>query len=118
MKFRKLVLPLTLLALLGGCSSMSFLEGKKIDYKSAGKVPSLEVPPDLTAPAADSRYVVPDVSPQGSATFSAYNSERASQPQAGSTRSAARAGQGDGGACRQPALAGGAMLRRNRCGRW
>jgi len=85
MKFRKLVLPLTLLALLGGCSSMSFLEGKKIDYKSAGKVPPLEVPPDLTAPAGDSKYVVPDVSPQGSATFSAYSSERGSQPQAGSS---------------------------------
>ncbi|MEN6586444.1 MAG: outer membrane protein assembly factor BamC [Sulfuricella sp.] len=85
MKFRKLVLPLTLLALLGGCGSMSFLEGKKIDYKSAGKVPPLEVPPDLTAPAADSRYTVPDVSPQGSATFSAYNSERVNQPQSGSS---------------------------------
>jgi outer membrane protein assembly factor BamC len=81
---RKLVLPITLLALLGGCSS-SFLEGKKIDYKSAGKVPPLEVPPDLTAPAADSKFVVPDVSPQGSATFSTYNRERATQPQAGST---------------------------------
>lgn len=83
MTFRKLVLSLTLLALLGGCGSMSMLEGKKIDYKSAGKVPPLEVPPDLTAPAADSKYVVPDVSPQGSATFSAYQSERAGQPQTG-----------------------------------
>ncbi|PWB57644.1 MAG: hypothetical protein C3F18_03895 [Nitrosomonadales bacterium] len=81
---RKLVLPVTLLALLAGCSS-SFLEGKKIDYKSAGKVPPLEVPPDLTAPAADSKFVVPDASPQGSATFSTYNRERAAQPQAGST---------------------------------
>jgi len=85
MKFRKLVLPLTLLALLGGCGSMSALEGKKIDYKSAGKVPPLEVPPDLTAPVGDSKYVVPDVSPQGSATFSAYSSERGSQPQAASS---------------------------------
>ncbi len=83
MKFRKLVLPITLLALLAGCSS-SFLEGRKIDYKSAGKVPSLEVPPDLTAPSTDSKFVVPDVSPQGSATFSTYNRERATQPQAGS----------------------------------
>lgn len=82
MKFRKLVLPLTLLALLGGCSSISFLEGKKIDYKSAGKVPPLEVPPDLTAPSSDSKFVVPDVNPQGSATYSAYSRERAGQPQA------------------------------------
>lgn len=85
MKFRKLVIPLTILAFLGGCGSMSMLEGKKIDYKSAGKVPPLEVPPDLTAPAADSKYVVPDVSPQGSATFSAYSSERGSQSQAASS---------------------------------
>lgn len=84
MMLRKLVLPITFLALLGGCSS-SFLEGKKIDYKSAGKVPPLEVPPDLTAPAGDSKFVVPDVNPQGSATFSTYNRERATQPQAGST---------------------------------
>jgi outer membrane protein assembly factor BamC len=84
MTFRKLVLPITLLMLLGGCSS-SFLESKKIDYKSAGKVPPLEVPPDLTAPSADSKFVVPDVNPQGSATFSTYNRERAAQPQAGST---------------------------------
>ncbi len=85
MKFRKLVLPLTLLALLGGCSSMSFLEGKKIDYKSAGKVPPLEVPPDLTAPSSDSKFVVPDVNPQGSATYSAYSRERTGQPQAAGT---------------------------------
>ena len=84
MTLRKLVLPITLLALLAGCSS-SFLEGKKIDYKSAGKVPQLEVPPDLTAPVSDNKFVVPDVSPQGSATFSAYNRDRVAQPQAGST---------------------------------
>ncbi|MDO8893012.1 MAG: outer membrane protein assembly factor BamC [Sulfurimicrobium sp.] len=84
MMFRKLVLPITLLALLAGCSS-SFLEGRKIDYKSAGKVPSLEVPPDLTAPSTDSKFVVPDVNPQGSATFSTYNRERAAQPQSGGT---------------------------------
>jgi len=83
MMLRKLVLPITLIAFLGGCSS-SFLESKKIDYKSAGKVPSLEVPPDLTAPSSDSKFVVPDVNPQGSATLSSYNRDRAGQPQSGS----------------------------------
>ncbi|MBZ0105108.1 MAG: outer membrane protein assembly factor BamC [Sulfuricella denitrificans] len=83
MKLRKQVFSIALLALLAGCSS-SFMEGKKIDYKSAGKVPSLEVPPDLTAPSTDGKYVVPDVSSQGSATFSTYKRERAEQPQAGS----------------------------------
>lgn len=63
---------------LAGCSG-SLLESKKIDYKSAAAtatLPSLEVPPDLTTPAADDRYAVPDMNPKGSATFSAYNAER------------------------------------------
>ncbi len=59
---------------LGGCS-MS-LETKKIDYKSAGKIRPLEVPPDLTAVTPDERFVVPDVTPRGSATLSAYQQER------------------------------------------
>jgi len=66
---------------LAGCSG-SLLESKKIDYKSAAAtaaLPSLEVPPDLTTPTADSRYAVPDVSPRGSATFSAYSAERGGQ---------------------------------------
>lgn len=43
-------------ALLAACS---VLEGERIDYKSATKGPSLEVPPDLTQLSRDSRYVVP-----------------------------------------------------------
>ncbi len=69
------------LALMAGCGSTSLLEGKKIDYKSAGKLPPLEIPPDLTSPTADNRFAVPDVNPQGSAMFSVYNKERAGQPQ-------------------------------------
>lgn len=43
---------------LGGCSTVdSFLSGDKIDYKSqASKTVSLDVPPDLTQLARDSRY--------------------------------------------------------------
>ena len=66
-----------------GCGLMP--ESKKIDYKSAGKLPPLEIPPDLTTPGKDDRYVVPDISPSGSATYSAYNRDRAGQPGAGST---------------------------------
>ncbi|MDT3669559.1 MAG: outer membrane protein assembly factor BamC [Aromatoleum sp.] len=69
---------------LAGCSG-SLLESKKIDYKSAQKLPPLEIPPDLTEPTRDDRYAVPDVSPRGVATFSAYSNERAGQPQAKST---------------------------------
>ncbi len=68
-----------------GCGSFSMLESKKIDYKSAGKLPPLEVPPDLTTLGSDDRYTVPDVTPQGSATFSSYSKDRSSQPQAGSS---------------------------------
>lgn len=70
---------------LAGCSG-SLLESKKIDYKSAATaatLPSLEVPPDLTTPAADDRYAVPDLNPKGSATFSAYNAERSGQQAGG-----------------------------------
>jgi outer membrane protein assembly factor BamC len=42
--------------LLSGCESMTFNLSKKIDYKSAGSVPALEVPPDLTTPNYDDRY--------------------------------------------------------------
>jgi outer membrane protein assembly factor BamC len=66
--------------LLTACSSTTdLLEGKKIDYKSASKekLPTLEVPPDLTQPTRDERYVVPDVaSGNGTATYSAYANQR------------------------------------------
>lgn len=62
--------------LLGACSGSLLPESKKIDYKSAGKLPSLEVPPDLTQPTRDERYAVPDITPKGSATYSEYAGER------------------------------------------
>jgi len=84
MNSNKLLTPIfavTLLALLAGCSSFSVFEAKKIDYKSAGTLPTLEVPPDLTVPGADNRYIVPDLAKQGSATLSEYNKDRLSKPQ-------------------------------------
>ena len=70
---------------LGGCS-LGILEPQRIDYKSAGKLPPLEIPPDLTAPSRDSRFTVPDIATSGSATLSAYNAERAgtARPSSGS----------------------------------
>lgn len=67
---------------LSGCGGTLF-ESKKIDYKSAGKLPSLEVPPDLTFPGRDDRYSVPDLS-KTTTTFSSYTGERGSQVRAGS----------------------------------
>lgn len=67
---------------LAGCST-SLFESKRIDYKSAKQMPqTLEIPPDLTAPTRDDRFAVPDVSPRGVATFSAYNADRSVQPSA------------------------------------
>jgi outer membrane protein assembly factor BamC len=63
---------------LGACSWFN-IESKKIDYKSAGKVQPLEVPPDLTRPTADDRYSVPDINPRGTATYSEYSRERTGQ---------------------------------------
>lgn len=69
-----LVLGLVALAV-GGCSSF-IPETKKIDYKSAGKAPTLEVPPDLTQLTRDDRFAVPDGIGRNSATFSEYSAER------------------------------------------
>ena len=69
-----------LIGLLAGCSGNILPESKKIEYKSAGKLPPLEIPPDLTQQSRDERYTVPDVSTsKGSATYSAYSSERSGQ---------------------------------------
>ena len=52
-------LGLPTIALSVALSASSVLESDRIDYKSAGKAPSLEVPPDLTQLAKDTRYNVP-----------------------------------------------------------
>lgn len=66
---------------LGGCGGAGeLLWGKPTDYRNTAKSPSLEVPPDLTRPGRDDRYVVPEPSAPSvsSATLSTYNAERAS----------------------------------------
>ncbi|MEW6119626.1 MAG: outer membrane protein assembly factor BamC [Pseudomonadota bacterium] len=71
-------LPLVLAALLvSGCG---IIESKKIDYKSAQKAPTLELPPDLVAPSADNRYAIPDTQGGGTATLSTYDRERKAVP--------------------------------------
>ena len=71
---------LLLALMLGACSALPKLEGDKVEYKSAGKLPQLEIPPDLTRPTADDNYAVPDINPKGQATFSAYSKERVAAP--------------------------------------
>lgn len=61
-----------------GCSG-KVIEGKKIDYKSAGKGKALDVPADLSVPPASDRYNVPEAS-SGSATYSEYTEGQANKP--------------------------------------
>jgi len=65
---------------LGACSTLN-IEGKKVDYKSTNRLPPLEVPPDLTKPGTDNRYVVPETA-RGTATYSEYSQGRAGQQSA------------------------------------
>lgn len=69
---------------LAACSG-TMVESKKIDYKSAGKLPPLDVPPDLTQPSRDDRYAVPDTGSKGAATFSTYAGERSGKPETAGT---------------------------------
>jgi outer membrane protein assembly factor BamC len=61
-------------AVLSGCSWFSS-DSSSVDYKSAGKLPPLEVPPDLTSPQRDNRYAIPEPA-RSSATLSDYEAER------------------------------------------
>lgn len=68
------------LAGLAGCSSIgSMLEPDRVEYKSAGKAPSLEVPPDLTQLQRENRYSIPDAN-RGTATASGFNQQQAVRP--------------------------------------
>jgi outer membrane protein assembly factor BamC len=63
MKALSCVRPLAALCIvalaLAGCESMSLSSlSKRIDYKSSGSAPALELPPDLTQPTYDDRYTV------------------------------------------------------------
>src|SRR6266850_3958489 len=68
---------------LGGCSG-SLIEGKKIDYKSAGNVKPIDVPADLSAPPTSDRYNIPESS-TGSATASGYAEGQGTRAAVGTT---------------------------------
>jgi outer membrane protein assembly factor BamC len=69
---------------LAGCGTTWF-DSSKVEYKSEKKLPPLDIPPDLTTPARDERYQIPEAAPAGATTFSAYNAERSSTPRPGSS---------------------------------
>lgn len=68
---------LGLLALATALSACSVLDSDKIDYKSATKGSTLEVPPDLTQLSRDSRYAM---TPGGSVSAAAMQAGQAAQP--------------------------------------
>lgn len=72
---------LAALAILSGCS---ILEEDKINYKSAGKAPSLDIPPDLTQLRKDSRYALESAS----ATASGFASAQKTVQDAGTASNA------------------------------
>jgi len=78
MSVPKLLLRATILfaaiAIVAGCETATRL-GKKIDYKSTGTAPPLEIPPDLTAPAYDERYQVATASGAAAARAAGKSSE-------------------------------------------
>ena len=53
--------------------------GAGVDYKSAGKAPSLEVPPDLTQLQRENRYAIPEAN-RGVATASGYMLRQEARP--------------------------------------
>lgn len=67
---------LGLLGLAVTLSACSVLESNKIDYKSATKGPTLEVPPDLRQLSRDTPYAMPG----GTVSAAAYEAGQAQQP--------------------------------------
>jgi outer membrane protein assembly factor BamC len=65
-----------LLALVASLAACSVLDSDKIDYKSAGKAPTLEVPPDLTQLSRENRYAVPG----GTVSANSYQAGVANAP--------------------------------------
>lgn len=67
-----------LMVSLTGCGMIGSVVGTdKVDYKSAKKASTLDVPPDLTQLQKDNRYSLPD-SNRGVATASGYQAQRGS----------------------------------------
>jgi outer membrane protein assembly factor BamC len=84
----RVALVVAALTALTACSTSlnSLLPDRRPDYRKSTLSQPLEIPPDLTASTIDDTLVVPELNPAGSATLSAYASERG-----GKQRQAAKA---------------------------
>ncbi len=78
MKARNIVLGVAAVSLLAGCS---LFERKPVDYKAgAVQAPALEVPPDLTVPETEQRYIIPGTDGAKVASYSEYTRSKTEQP--------------------------------------
>ncbi len=68
---------IALIGLVLALSACSILDNEKINYKSAGRAPSLDVPPDLTQLSRDTRY---QINTGGSVSASGYQAAQANAP--------------------------------------
>lgn len=71
------------LTALTACSTNfdTLLPDRRPDYRQGKVTQTLEVPPDLTSSTIDDTLMVPEINPAGSASLSAYASERSGQQQ-------------------------------------
>ncbi|WP_220809950.1 outer membrane protein assembly factor BamC [Noviherbaspirillum aridicola] len=67
---------------LAGCSGSlnEMLQPSGVEYKSAGKAPSLEIPPDLTKLQRENRYAIPEAN-RGQATASGFMLQQSARPE-------------------------------------
>jgi outer membrane protein assembly factor BamC len=94
----------TTLTSLSGCGMLGSVIGNdKVDYKSAKKASTLDVPPDLTQLQKDNRYALPD-SNNGVATASGYNASKAAQSGALNQATVVVPGQPQAGTVAQTSL--------------
>ncbi|MDO4638055.1 MAG: outer membrane protein assembly factor BamC [Lautropia sp.] len=77
------------LVLLGGCSSLrDVLDPDNVEYRNARRGPGLDIPPDLVAPRADSRYTLPGG--DDAQSLSDFNRQREDAGRAGSSTAVAQ----------------------------
>ncbi len=81
---------------LNGCSWYhDMITPEKINYQAAREIPSLDVPPDLTTPAADTHFQVPNSSPDAGTTYSAYSAAHDNKANTATAPAAASTCTGD-----------------------
>lgn len=77
MKIRNIAILVSVVLTLASCS----LDKKRIDYKIvSAQVPTLEIPPDMTSPAANEQYAIPGGDGALVANYSDYSKDAAAQP--------------------------------------